>query len=153
VPHVHIAGGTHDVVYVATANDSVYSVDANNDTKILKVSLGTPVPWPIGCGNNGPTVGIDGTPAIDLASHTMYVIAYILDPANGNAPEYYVHALDLSTLIDKVPPRLLDCDASAKLPRPPAWALLHHRETCRAYRRTARGRDDDLSRRSSRRHR
>lgn len=103
VPHVHIAGRTHDVVYVATENDSVYAVDADTDTKLLKVSLGTPVPWPIGCGNNGPTVGINGTPAIDLDSHTMYVIAYVLD--NANLAEYYLHALDLSTLSDKVPPR------------------------------------------------
>jgi hypothetical protein len=105
VPHVRIAGGTHDVVYVATENDSVYAVDADTDTKLLKVSLGTPVPWPIGCSNNGPTVGINGTPVIDLSSRTLYVMAYILDNSNGNAPEYYVHALDLSTLADKVPPR------------------------------------------------
>jgi len=107
VPRVHIAGGRHDVVYVATENNSIYAVDADTDTKLLKVNLGSPVPWPIGCGNNGPTVGIDGTPAIDLDTHTMYAIAYILDSNNGNQPEYYLHALDLSTLAEKTPPRLV----------------------------------------------
>lgn len=112
VPGMHIAGGKHDVVYVATENNSVYAIDANTDTKLLKVNLGTAVSWPIGCGNNGPTVGIDGTPVIDLFSHTMYVIAYVMDPNNGNQPEYYIHALDLSTLADKVPPKLVTASST-----------------------------------------
>lgn len=104
---VHIAGGTHDVVYVATENDNVYAIDADTDSKLLKVNLGQAVPWPLGCGNNGPTVGINGTPAIDLLTSTLYVIAYIQDPAHSNQPEYYVHALDLRTLTDKIAPRLV----------------------------------------------
>ncbi len=102
VPHVRIAGDRHDVVYLATENNNVYAIDADTDTKLLKVNLGTPVSWPIGCGNNGPTVGVDGTPAIDLVSRTMYVIAYVMDDASGNTPQYYLHALDLDTLADKV---------------------------------------------------
>ena len=105
VSKMNIAGGKHDVVYVTTENDNIYAIDANTDTKLLKVSLGNSVPWPIGCGNNGPTVGINGTPTIDLIGRTMYVIAYMLDPSGGNAPTYYLHALDLATLADKVPPR------------------------------------------------
>jgi outer membrane protein assembly factor BamB len=107
VPHVHIAGGTHDVVYVTTENNNVYAIDANSDTKLLKVNLGTPVSWPIGCGNNGPTVGINGTPVIDLASRTMYVIAYVMYSFEGKkpAPAYFLHALDLATLADNIPPR------------------------------------------------
>jgi outer membrane protein assembly factor BamB len=107
VPRMRIAGSRHDVVYVATENNNVYAIDANTDTKLLKVNLGEAVPMPIGCGNNGPTVGIDGTPAIDLQSKTMYVIAYVLESSQGKAaePEYYVHALNLETLADKIPPR------------------------------------------------
>jgi len=114
VPGIKIAGGKHDAVYLATENDSVYAIDANTDTKLLKVSLGISVPWPIGCSNNGPTVGIDGTPAIDLASHTMYVIAYVLDNSAGNPPAYYIHALDLSTLTDKVPPQKITASHTLK---------------------------------------
>lgn len=113
VRKVHIAGGKHDVVYVATENNSIYAIDADTDTKLLKVNLGTPISWPLGCGNNGPTVGIDGTPAIDLLTGTMYVIAYIQDPANGGNPEYYLHALDIATLSDKVSPRLVSASGTS----------------------------------------
>ena len=107
VPRVRIARGRHDVAYVATENNNVYAIDANTDKKLLKVNLGDPVPWPIGCGNNGPTVGINGTPVIDLQRKTIYVIAYVLKSSDGKpaVPEYYVHALDLSTLTDRIPPR------------------------------------------------
>jgi hypothetical protein len=104
VTDVDIAGGRHDVAYLVTENDSVYAIDADTDTKLLKVSLGTPVPSPLGCGG---AVGVDSTPAIDLESRTLYVMAYVDDPAHANQPEYYIHALDLSTLADKVPPRLV----------------------------------------------
>lgn len=116
VPRLHIAGGKRDVVYVATENNNIYAIDANNDTKLLKVNLGPAVPWPIGCGNNGPTVGINGTPVIDLPNKTMYVVAYVLQGSGGNppAPAYFVHALDLSTLADKVPPRLVDAKSYSK---------------------------------------
>src|ERR1700730_11218825 len=51
-------------------------------------------------GNNGPRVGITGTPVIDLAARTLYVIAYV----NGSPPIYQLHALDLITLGDKLGP-------------------------------------------------
>jgi len=128
VPGMKIAGGKHDVVYVATENDSVYAIDANTDTKLLKVNLGTPVPWPMGCTNNAPIVGINGTPVIDLISRTLYVIAYILDPANGNAPEYYIHALDLSTLNDKVPPRLVKASSVLSSGKPFQFQATYQRQ-------------------------
>ena len=102
VPRMKIAGKKHDVVYVATENNNVYAIDADTDTKLLKVNLGTAIsPW--GCGNNGPTVGINGTPAIDLISRTLYAIAYTFEQ-DGTTPAYFIHALDLATLTDKVPP-------------------------------------------------
>lgn len=109
VPNLRIAGGKHEVVYVATENNNVYAIDGNTDSKLLKVNLGPAVAMPLGCGNNGPTVGINGTPVIDLHSKTMYVIAYVLDSSHGRAatPAYYLHALDLATLTDKSPPRLV----------------------------------------------
>jgi hypothetical protein len=64
------------------------------------VNLEPPVPFPQNCGNNGPRVGITGTPVIDLASGTLFVIAYV----NGSLPSYVLHALDLATLTDKVTP-------------------------------------------------
>jgi putative pyrroloquinoline-quinone-binding quinoprotein len=100
VPNQTIAGGTHDVVYVVTENNTVYAIDASSGAILLSNHLGTPVPTPLRCLNNGPNVGINGTPTIDLATQTLYVIAYL----NGSPPIYRLHALKLSDLTDKVPP-------------------------------------------------
>jgi hypothetical protein len=104
VPHIKVAGGKHDVVYVATENNNIYAIDAKTDAKLFKVNLGTAVTAP--CGTSTPTVGINSTPVIDPNSKTMYVIAYVSD-GNGSAPQYFVHALDLTTLADKVTPQLV----------------------------------------------
>src|SRR6202171_1533475 len=37
--NVNIAGGTHNVLYVATEHDSVYAIDADNGTVYWKISL------------------------------------------------------------------------------------------------------------------
>jgi hypothetical protein len=108
VPNVNITAGTwpgkHDVVYVVTGNDTVYAIGATTGDVLLKQSLGTPVRWPLGCLQNGPNVGITSTPVIDLASNTLYVMAYTQD---ATGPAYRLHALDLGSLTDKMPPRLV----------------------------------------------
>jgi hypothetical protein len=97
VPGLTIAGGTHDVVYVATESNTIYAIDASSGAILLQRNLGSPVPAPFGCNNNGPNVGIDSTPVIDLAAQTLYVIAYV----NGSSsPNYQLHAVRLSTLAD-----------------------------------------------------
>ena len=100
VPAQSIAGGTHDVLYVVTENNSVYALDASTGAILVQRNLGAPVPTPLGCGNNGPNVGITGTPVIDLNLREIFLIAYI----NGPTPSYQLHALDLTTLADTVPP-------------------------------------------------
>jgi outer membrane protein assembly factor BamB len=100
VPGETIAGGTHDVVYVVTENNSVYAIDANSGAILLQRNLGPPVPTPLGCGNSGTNVGINGTPVIDLTLGEIFVIAYL----NGPSPSYELHALNLTTLADQVPP-------------------------------------------------
>ena len=103
VPGVMITAGayqgtTHDVVYVATEGNTVYAIDAHSGTVLLKPNFGTPVRYPLGCGNNGPNVGINSTPVIDTGSNTLYVMVY----TQGSAPTYTLHALDLGSLTDKV---------------------------------------------------
>ena len=93
--------GKHNVVYVVTGNDTVYAIDANSGTVLLSNHLGTPVPRPLGCNNNGPTVGISATPVIDISRNNLYLIAYI---QGTNGPTYQVHALDLGNLTDKLTP-------------------------------------------------
>ncbi|MGA2980326.1 MAG: hypothetical protein ABSD76_12110 [Terriglobales bacterium] len=108
VPHVDIPAGpspgVHDVVYVATESNTIYAIDASSGEILLHPKFGNPVPLPQGCNNNGPNVGINGTPVIDRASNTMYVIVYTLV---AGAPTYHIHALDLNALTDKVPPRVV----------------------------------------------
>lgn len=94
------SGSAHDVVYVATESNSVYAIDASSGAVLFQTNLGSPVPTPLGCTNNGPNVGIDGTPVIDQAAGVMYVIAYTLE---SNTPTYRIHELSLSDLTDVVP--------------------------------------------------
>ena len=106
VPGVNITAGSHqgkhDVVYVATENNTVYAIDAEAGTVLLNPNFGKPVPFPLGCNNNGPNVGINSTPVIDPTTNTLYVITYTND-----GPTYRLHALDLGSLTDKVTPQVV----------------------------------------------
>jgi hypothetical protein len=112
VPNVNITAGSHpgkhDVVYVVTGNDTVYAISADDvaggiaGVVLLRQSLGTPVRWPLGCQQNGPNVGITSTPVIDVTSGTLYVMAYTQE---ATTRAYQLHALDLGSLQDKVPPQ------------------------------------------------
>ncbi len=108
VPAVTITAGSsqgvHDVVYVATEGNTVYAIDAEAGTVLLNPNFGKPVTWPLGCNNNGPNVGINSTPVIDLTSNTLYVVIYTQD---STGPAYRIHALDLGSLTDKVTPQLV----------------------------------------------
>ena len=108
IPGVHITAGNnqgqHDVAYIVTENNTVYAIDANAGTVLLSQNLGTPVTWPLSCNNNGPHVGIDSTPVVDVAGNTLYVIAYTRDTTG---PAYRLHALDLGNLTDKVAAQLI----------------------------------------------
>ncbi len=95
------SSGKHDVVYVTTENNTVYAIDASSGATLFSKNLGNPVPTPLGCNNNGPNVGIDGTPVIDLAANVMYVIAYTMV---GSTPTYTIHELSLANLTDVVSP-------------------------------------------------
>jgi len=108
VPGVNITAGSHqgvhDVVYVATEGNTVYAIDAKTGTVLLNPNFGAPVAKPLGCVNNGPNVGINSTPVIDLSANTLYVMIYTQD---STGPAYRIHALDLGSLTDKVTPQLV----------------------------------------------
>lgn len=82
VPNLVIGGGTHNVIFVATQNDSVYGFDA--DAKPCqqywkKSFLGTGI-TPVPPSDTGEAfdinkqIGITGTPVVDTASKTLYVV-------------------------------------------------------------------------------
>jgi hypothetical protein len=108
VPGVTITAGTHkglhDVVYVATQGNTIFAIDAKAGTILLRPNFGKPVAWPLGCNNNGPNVGINSTPVIDLTSNTLYVMIYTQD---STGPAYRLHALDLGSLTEKVAPQVV----------------------------------------------
>jgi len=95
VSKLAINGATHNVVYLVTAANNVYALDADSGARLLKTNLGAPVPYPLGCGNNAPVVGITSTPAIDLVTGRIFIMSYSL---SGATPIYQLHALQLTTL-------------------------------------------------------
>jgi len=95
--------GVHDVVYVATEGNTIYAIDAESGTVLLNPNFGTPVKPPAICGQS-PPLGIHSTPVIDLSSNTLYAVVYTRD---SGGPAYRIHALDLGSLTDKVPPQLV----------------------------------------------
>jgi len=108
VPNLAIAGqGTHNVVFVATENDSVYAFDA--DTKPADGKQCVPL-WQTPLVPRGsqavaspdtniifPTVGITGTPVIDLVTSTLYVVAATQTIATAGPSSQRLYALDLAT--------------------------------------------------------
>ncbi len=98
-PNVEISGGTHNVVYVGTAHDSVYAFDADSGTEYWRVSLGTPVPSSvINTPNIQVEVGIISTPVIDPSSGTIYVTAKTYE---NSTQIFRLHALDITTGAEK----------------------------------------------------
>jgi len=64
-----------DLLFVATAQDRVYALDASTGAEVWQRSLGAPVGRAqLPCGNIDP-VGVTGTPVIDAASRTLFVDA------------------------------------------------------------------------------
>jgi hypothetical protein len=102
--NVGIGGGTHNVLYVATQHDSVYAIDADTGTVYWQTSLipagGSTVSSSVdlNCGDISVEVGITGTPVIDPATATLYVVAKV--KLNGVILQY-LHALDITTGTDK----------------------------------------------------
>src|SRR5580704_15854825 len=113
VPGVTIKGGVHNVVIIATENDSVYAYDADfGGAPLWKVSMvdaghgaGTGETalnsaTTTQCGDTQPSVGITSTPVIDPTSKTIYVEA---KSTNGTNYFHRLHALDLLTGNEKTP--------------------------------------------------
>jgi hypothetical protein len=123
VNQVNIGGGYHNIVVVATVNNSVYAFDAddsattnpywhsnltynpgNNNTyrPIIKSDMTGACS---GYYNDfSGYMGIVGTPVIDTLTGTIYVVSRSVTRAAPAVFVQYLHALDLSTGIDKIPP-------------------------------------------------
>jgi len=109
VTGVQVGGGTRDLVYVTTVNNSVYAFDANDGeavSPVWHVNFGTPAnvhSTDFGCLDINGQMGIIGTPVIDKNRGVLYVVALtrageLTGPGTGFIQR--LHALDLATGAD-----------------------------------------------------
>nr|BBH93239.1 hypothetical protein KTA_14380 [Thermogemmatispora argillosa] len=103
VPSLPIQGRVRNVVFVATEHDSVYAFDADATrperallwrTSFLGRGVQVPTNHDVACNDLVPEIGITGTPVIDAATRTLYVVAFTKE---GGRLVYRLHALDVTT--------------------------------------------------------
>lgn len=81
-------------VFVATEDDSVYSINASTGLVEWRTNLGTPVPGSsLPCGDIDPS-GITGTPVIDVNTSTLYAVAFLSTPYGDG---HVLYGLDIHT--------------------------------------------------------
>lgn len=99
MPALSINGATHNVVYVATAGDSVFAFDADNGTPLWNKNYGTPVPSSvINTENILVQVGIISTPVIDPSTSTMY---FVTKTYENDVQIFRLHAIDITSGSEK----------------------------------------------------
>lgn len=96
-----ISGVPHNVVYVATENDSVYAFDADTRAVLWHVALLEAGETPSGsfsCDTIFPELGVSATPVIDRTlgpNGALFVVSMSLDPSSTYHQR--LHALDVTT--------------------------------------------------------
>jgi len=110
VANVSVGGTQHNVVLVATENDSLYAFDADGPgckpvwakASVSLIPSGEViVPFADLQNDNalGPVVGITGTPVIDPVSQTIYLVALTED--SGRHVIQRLHAIDITTGLER----------------------------------------------------
>ncbi len=107
VANLSIAGGTHNVVFVASVHDTVYAFDADtNPCKMLwqKSLLGGGETWvgstEVLSEDIAPDIGIIGTPVIDTLTNTLFVVSKSEDSGTGCSSSSCHQRLHALSLID-----------------------------------------------------
>ena len=119
VPNVSIPGvGLRNLIYAATLHNTVFAFDADDpahSTPYWSVNLGSSIPFladQLG-GYVQPEMGIMSTPAIDLGTGTLYVVA---TTQQDSGAAMYLHALDIATGAEKFgAPVLIQATVSGSL--------------------------------------
>ncbi|HEY6769309.1 MAG TPA: hypothetical protein VI386_31575 [Candidatus Sulfotelmatobacter sp.] len=125
VQGITINGTSHNVVFAATENDSVYAFDADsaslNPNPLWKTSLLSANVTAMPCTDNDPycnvypVIGITGTPVINLANQSMYLVARTKEkgPKGGVLYATRLHAINITTGAEQPNSPVLICAAAA----------------------------------------
>jgi hypothetical protein len=116
VANLTVNGAVHNVVFVATAHDGLFAFDADaspclqlwsanlidtnhgaNAGEMTVPSGTTNYLVGSGYGDITPEVGVIGTPVVDPASRTLYVVSKSVDSATKKNFYQRLHAIDLAT--------------------------------------------------------
>jgi hypothetical protein len=103
VGHVSVGGGSHNVVYIATVNNTLYAYDGDNGRPYWQAGFTAPGMRPPrntdmtgACGGGyqdfSGNIGIVGTPVIDTTRGTMYFVAR---STTGSTFVQYLHAVNI----------------------------------------------------------
>jgi hypothetical protein len=105
--------GTHDVVYVATENNTLFAFDAQSGATLWNRNFGLPVPdgFKNGDDNVYPVMGILGTPVVDRTLNAIYVVA---DTFGGSSDAFTLHAIALNNGSDLVTPVVVQSSTQLK---------------------------------------
>jgi hypothetical protein len=80
-------------VYVATENDTIDALAANTGAVLWSTHVATPVPsGDLPCGDISPSVGITGTPVLDVGRGEIFAVA---DELSGGVPAHVLVGLDM----------------------------------------------------------
>jgi uncharacterized protein YjdB len=109
-PGVNIGGTVHNVVIVATENDSLYAFDADSNTgananplwhaNLIDINHGAAAGAAavtnaqVNCGDLVPKIGVTSTPVIDPSTGTIYVET---KSSEGTSFPHRLHAIDITT--------------------------------------------------------
>jgi hypothetical protein len=110
VSDLEIQGARHNLIFVATENNSIYAYeDDPNDRRphqapFWKANLGPAIPTvelnqdlgdsPPGCTDLTPLIGATGTPVIDRSNNVLYVVA---KTKSSGVYTHTLHAIDIRT--------------------------------------------------------
>ncbi len=108
--------GSFNAVFLATQHSSIYAIDADTATPLWRRSFINPATGlttrTTGASEDiSPEVSITSTPVIDAASGTLYVVAETVQ--SGSPAYYWLHAIDITTGTDKVPPVVISASVGS----------------------------------------
>ena len=93
---LNIGGVSHNVVFVATENDSIYAFDADSGAQLWKKAL-VPAGETVGNDTCLKTTGVMATPVIDRSAGTHGTIYAVARTQSGTAYHHWLYALDVTT--------------------------------------------------------